>query len=286
MRITQVNVHPVKSTAPRPLASARLLRRGLADDRSWVVVDGAGVIVTARELPELFTVVADTPATDAAVEATLRLCAPGAPELVLGPAGDEVLGVQLFSQSLRGLAMGAEADEWLRRVLGRDDLRLVWCDDPGRRRLNPAYAGPGDHTAFADGYPVSLASAASLRQLDQWIAEAAVERGEDVPEPLPMRRFRPNLVVDGDEPFAEDHWGCLEVGEVRFRVAKTTARCVVSTIDHRTLSTGKEPIRTMSVHRRLEGKTLFALDLLPETTGVVSVGDEVRVSAPRAAAGR
>jgi uncharacterized protein YcbX len=183
----------------------------------------------------------------------------------------------VFKQELQGIGAGPHADAWLQKALGRDDLHLVWCDDPTRRTLNPAHARPEDHTAYADGYPVTIASETSLRRLNDWITEGALERGEDPPAPLPMQRFRPNVVVDGDAPFAEDDWTAVVIGDVRFRVAKPTDRCVMTTIDPRSLQTGKEPIRTMARHRLVDHKTMFAVHLIPETTGRISVGDEVAV---------
>jgi uncharacterized protein len=277
VKITSLNVHPVKSTAVRPLNSAEVLPRGLADDRSWVVVDPDGVLVTAREEHGLFAVVADTPRTDPTLERDLRLRAPGLPDLVLDHPRADLVRVRLFSQELQGVPAGNEADVWLRTALGRDDVRLVWCDDPTRRRLNPEFSRPGDHTAYADGYPVTLASEASLRRLDDWVTEAALERGEEPPAPLEMARFRPNVVVDGDEPFAEDGWTGVTIGDVRFRVAKPTDRCVMTTIDLASLTTGKEPIRTLSRHRRWDHKTWFAISLVPDSAGTVRVGDPVQV---------
>lgn len=277
MQITGLAIHPVKSTAIRPLASADVSARGLADDRSWVVVDGDGVIVTAREEHGLFAITADTPRTDAGVDGDLRLRAAGLADLALDhPVGDRVR-VLLFSQELQGVPAGDEADTWVRTALGRDDVRLVWCDDPARRRLDPESSRPGDHTAYADGYPVTLASEASLRRLNDWIVEDALERGEEPPAPLPMTRFRPNLVVDGDEPFAEDSWTGLRVGDVDLRIAGPTDRCVMTTIDLAALGTGKEPIRTLARHRQWDHRTWFAISLVPESAGTLRVGDPVTV---------
>ena len=92
-----------------------------------------------------------------------------------------------------------------------------------------------------------------------------------------MERFRPNIVIDGDQPFAEDGWRSLTIGEVRFRVAKQTDRCVMTTIDPVSLTTAKEPIRTLARHRVVGGKTMFAAHLVPVSTGKISVGDEVSV---------
>jgi uncharacterized protein YcbX len=277
MLLTSLNIHPVKSTAIRPVKSADVTLGGLAGDRTWVIVDADGVGVTAREQHSLFAITADTPATDPSVTSALRLRAADLPELLLDePTGDRVRA-RIHKQELQGLAAGPEADAWLVKALGRDDLRLVWCDDPTRRTLNPAHSRPTDHTAYADGYPVTIASEASLRQLNDWIIEGALDRGEEPPAPLPMQRFRANVVVDGDTPFAEDDWTAVIIGDVRFRVAKPSDRCVMTTIDLETLRTGKEPIRTLARHRLVDHKTLFAVNLIPETTGRVSLGDEVTV---------
>lgn len=278
MRLTGLNIHPVKSTAIRPVASADVELGGLTTDRTWVVVDADGVMVSAREAHSLFAITPDTPATAPGVRAGLRLRAADLPDLLVDiPSGDRVRA-KVFSQELEGIPAGAEADAWLRKAVGRDDLRLVWCDDPTRRTLNPAHSRPEDFTAYADGYPVTIATEASLRQLNDWITEGALERGEVPPSPLPMERFRPNLVADGEIPFAEDDWTTVVIGDVRFRVAEQTNRCVMTTIDPATLETGKEPIRTLARHRLFDHKTMFAAHLIPETTGRISVGDAVEVS--------
>jgi uncharacterized protein YcbX len=220
--------------------------------------------------------VADTPDTDPTVGCALRLRAPGLPDLHLDEPTGEPEPVRLFSLDLRAVGAGPDADEWLRSALGRDDVRLVWCDDPTRRTLQPGYARPGDHAAFPDSFPVTVASLASLRQLNDWIVERALELGEEPREPLPIERFRANLVVDGDEPFAEDRWRALTVGGVRFRVAKPVGRCVMTSIHPQTLETAKEPIRTLARHRLVDGKTLFAVHLVPLDEGRIGVGDEVR----------
>lgn len=278
MRLVQLNVHPLKSGAIRPVRSVSVLPSGFEDDRSWMVVDRDGAMVSAREIHELFTVVADTPATDPTLDGALRLRAPGHHDLVLDHPPGPRLPVRLFSLDLHAVPAGPAADAWLRGVLGHD-VRLVWCDDPTRRSLQPGVSEPGDHAAFPDAFPVTLASLASLRQLNDWIVETALERGEEVPEPLPVARFRPNLVIDGDVPFAEDGWERVSIGDVTFRRGKPVGRCVMTTIDPGTLDTAPEPIRTLARHRRSpDGDTLFARHLVPVSTGRISVGDEVAVS--------
>jgi uncharacterized protein YcbX len=276
-QLLALNVHPLKSGAVRPVRSIDVLPGGLRGDRTWMVVDGAGRLVSARDVHGLFHVVADTPDTDAAVTSALRLRTPGLPDLHLDEPPGAPEPVRLFSLDLLAVPAGADADAWIRAALDRDDVRLVWCDDPTRRTLQPGFSQPGDHAAFPDSFPVTVASTASLRQLNDWITEHALEIGEEPAAPLPMERFRPNLVVDAGEPFAEDQWEALTVGGVRFRVGKPVGRCVMTTIDPASLTTAKEPIRTLARHRPWDGKTLFAVHLVPEGAGTVSVGDEVEV---------
>ena len=276
MRLVQLNVHPLKSGAIRPITSTPVLPRGLADDRTWMLVDGDRRLVSAREVHGLFHVVADTPATDPSVAAALRLRSPGHPDLLVDVPQTAPVDVRLFSLHLRARPAGPEADAWLRSVLGRDDLSLVWCHAPEQRTLQPGFSQPGDHAAFPDSFPVTIASLASMRQLNDWMLERALEVGEEPPEPLPIERFRANLVVDGDEPFAEDRWTRVVVGDVPFRIGKPVDRCVMATLDPVTLTTAKEPTRTLARHRRVDGKVFFAVHLVPETTGRISVGDVVR----------
>ena len=282
IRLTGLAVHPVKSTAIRPMTSAEVEPWGFVDDRRWMVVDATGECLTAREEQRMFAVTASTPTTDPGQAAPLRLTAPGLEPLdVAVPQGDPIT-VTVHGRPLEGVAADGGSSAWLRGALGHDALRLVHVHRA--RPLNPEHALPGDATAFADAYPVTLASAVSLRRLHDWLTETAVERGEEAGAPLPIARFRPNLVVDGAlEPFEEDRWTAVTVGNTRFRVVKGVDRCVMTTVDPVSLARGHEPIRTLARHRKRDGATWFAMQLVPDARDVrdvrrvVSVGDEVVV---------
>ncbi|QCX27251.1 MOSC domain-containing protein [Nocardioides jishulii] len=276
-RVTGLFVHPVKSMALRPLHRARLLPRGLADDRSWVLVDAHGVLVSARTDPQLLAVEADTPSTDPTVTHALRLRSAGLPDHAVEVPDGSPVPLRLHRNDLTGVPADEEAQRWVRAAVGRDDVRLLWCQAPEQRRLNPAYSRPGDHTAYADGYPVTLASEDSLRQLNDWVAQEASRRGEAAPVPMTMARFRPNVVVAGTSPFEEDGWRRVRIGDTVLRMARPTDRCVMTTFDPQTLARGKEPLRTLAKHRRWDSKTWFAVNLVPEVPGTVAVGDEVVV---------
>ncbi len=272
IRLRALALHPVKSTAIRSVHRATVDDWGLRGDRRWMVVTPDGEALTAREDHRMFGLTADTPDTDPVLEAALRLRAAGHDELLVDEPRGGALPVTVHGRSLTGTEAPAARD-WLRSTLGREDVRLVHVADP--RPLNPAHARPGEATAFADGYPVTLATEASMRRLGHWVAETARERGEEAPD-LGVERFRANLVVDGDlEPFEEDHWQAVKVGAVTFRVVKPVDRCVMTTIDPRTRATGHEPIRTLARHRRWDGATWFAAQLVPEGSGEIRLGDDV-----------
>lgn len=276
IRIASIGIHPVKSTAIRPVERARLTRAGLAGDREWMVVDSGGDLVSARELPRLFSIVADN-AASGFDEAALRLSAPGLePLLVDLPGADRERSVRMFTRPpMTARSAGPAAGAWLEQALQRTGLDLVWCADPTARQLNPEFSRPDDHAAFQDGYPVTLLSTASMAGLRQEMDQVAAERGEQAPG-FGAERFRMNLLVEGvAEAFAEDTWTSVRIGEVPCRVAKRVDRCVMTTVDPATFTTGKEPIRTLAGFRRWEGKTWMAIHLIPDGEGTIAVGDEV-----------
>ena len=157
-------------------------------------------------------------------------------------------------------------------------MRLVWLDDPARRPVGTHHGGSGtDPLSLADAGPLLLTTTASLRQLNTWVAAERAERGEPASEPLSMLRFRPNVVVDGDlEPFVEDGWQRVRIGDVEYRFGEHCDRCVMTTLDPVTLAGGKEPLRTLARHRQWDHKVWFGVRLIPLSTGWLRVGDPVR----------
>jgi uncharacterized protein YcbX len=137
----------------------------------------------------------------------------------------------------------------------------------------------GDRNSLSEAAPLHVPSVASLRRLNDWMLEAAVARGEQPGEPIGHDRFRPNVVVAGGEPFAEDAWTGARLGDVPFRATMVCDRCVMTTIDRTTLDGAKEPIRTLARHRKWDGATWFGVRLtpvLPLADGAsIRVGDEV-----------
>jgi uncharacterized protein len=270
LTVTDMYRYPVKSCRGDQIAAGTVEPWGLAGDRRWMIVDLGGEVVTAREHPRLVLV---TPFLE---DGGIRLSGPDGPDLrVTAPRGDELIPVTVWQSKLFAAPAGATADAWFSRVTG-ERVRLVYLDDPTRRRPNPDYSRDGDRVSFADGYPLLLTTDSSLAALNEVIA-AGPRAAEG---PLPMRRFRPNLVVAGTAPWAEDGWRRLRVGEVAFRSVKGCDRCVLTTIDPDTAATGKEPIATLSRCRRWDGKVWFGVNLIPDGPQPgrsIRVGDPVEV---------
>ena len=264
-----IAVYPVKSTAARALDEVEVEALALAGDRRWRVVDPDGECVTARRDRSLMLLRAVPTPSGLHLE-SIRGDRP--PLEVPVPTGP-LVAVTVHGRPLRGIPAAPQASDWVGALLGRDDVRLVHLGEP--RVLNPAHSRPEDRTAFADGYPVTLASTASLRRVQDWVAEGALERGEE-PTPIAMERFRPNLVVDGDlDAFVEDGWQQVQVGSVTFDVAKCIDRCVLTTIDPDTLGSGPEPIRALARHHAWDGVTWFGIQLIARGEGTRRVGDPV-----------
>lgn len=269
--LASLHVYPVKSCHRVDLDAAELEPWGLAGDRRWLVTDAEGRMLTQRVLPRMALI---RPAY--AEDGTLRLTAPGMPDLVLPPvtraagAAEAIVTVWRFTGP--AASAGREADAWVSSFIGRP-ARLVRMDDTGARPTNPAYSRPGDRVSFADGYPLLLASTASLARLGEWI----VEMGGD---PVPMTRFRPNVVVEGTEPWAEDGWRRVRIGQQTFRVVKRCDRCVMTTVDPELgRFAGQQPLKALRKHRREDKAVYFAVNLIPDTVGPLSVGAEFEVLA-------
>lgn len=273
MRLAAIQTYPIKGCYRLDLDEARVEPWGLAGDRRWMVVDDEGVGVTQRQEPALVTVHPEPR------PGGLLLRAAGRAALeVAEPVDGEPAEVRVFAHQPGVPARVADpaANDWLSQALDRK-VRLVWLGDPAARPIPDVHGvAPDDRVSFADGYPLLLANRASLDALNEWLVAAGSPEG-----PLPMTRFRPNLVVGGAAPWAEDDWlgRRLRIGPVVFRVAKPCGRCVVTTTDQETGVRGHEPLRTLARHRNRNRQLLFGQNLVP-LLGPAGTGATVRVGDP------
>lgn len=259
--VAQLHVYPVKGLKGIAMDRAPVTERGLEHDRRFMVVDANGHFLSQREVPAMATIWTEIEAGE------LRLAAPDAGEVAVPvqPAKGEAMQVEVWDSACAALAPSAEADGWLSDYLGRR-CRLVYMPDSTRRLSKPRLAGEGRLVGFADGYAFLVISEASLADLNARLAR-----------PVPMDRFRPNLVVAGTTAYAEDGWSEFTVGEARLRMAKPCGRCQVTTTDQSTgVVTGPEPLATLAGYRNHpEFGACFGMNAVTIQTGIVRVGDAV-----------
>jgi len=265
--LAALTTYPVKSCRGIALDASRLTTRGLEHDREWMLVDRDGRFLTQRELPRLAQIVTELSGS------ALYLSAPDLPAFSIPlDANAGRVTVTVWRDTLSALDQGDDAASKLSRWLDRK-VRLVRFDPAERRYCNPQYAGEhGAHHSFADGYPVLVISAASLADLN-----------ERLDDPLPMNRFRPNIVLDGVEAFDEDHFTEIGIGDfVTLRLVKPCVRCRITTTDQVTAQVGIEPLPTLASYRRddaLGGATFGMNAIVVAGEGAsIGVGDAIRAS--------
>lgn len=260
--VTNLIYYPIKGCRGVEVEEACVERMGLEHDRRLMVVSVEGTFLTQRNAPRLALV------TPALKDGLLKLSAPGHDSIQLGlqTSGTPWLVDVWKSRGVQSIDQGEEAAAWFSDWLGRP-VRLVHFADGYKRLVNEEYAVTADdHTGYADGYPILLTSEEGLQDLNSRLET-----------PVPMNRFRPNLVVRGGEPFAEDNWNRIRIGDVQLAVVKPCARCEVTTIDKETLERRKEPLKTLGKYRKHKLGAIFGQNVIPLNEGSIRRGMPVDV---------
>jgi len=268
MHLESIHIYPVKGTHGITIdRKIRVEPRGLEHDRRWMLVDPNGVFLSQRTYPALALVQAHI------VEDGMFVEAPGMPNMHVPVPAERKESVRIWKDNVEAYGVKKEVSQWFSRYLNTP-CRLVYMADDVIRKVDPVYDPDHDSdrtdVSFADGYPLLLTSMASLEALNTRLKD-----------PVPMNRFRPNLVIAGGKAFAEDTWSLIRVGDMRFHVVKPCTRCVVTTIDQDTAVQSKEPLRTLNQMRRVEGNVYFGENLIPAQPGMVRKGDPVTVLVSR-----
>ncbi len=256
LQLTDLTIYPIKSAGGISAQTWEVDTFGLRHDRRWMVVDGRGHLVTQRTHPRLAlvrpSVVGDRLVIDALGVDPL--------ELSLHPTGSVHLEATVWDDTCDAIWLGPRPATWFSTVLG-SPCELVYMPDETIRPADPAYAPEGSRVSFADGFPFLIISEGSLADLNARL-----------PAPLPMNRFRPNLVIAGGPPYVEDDLGRFEACGIEFRTVKPCGRCVVTTTDQQTAERGVEPLRTLATYRKLDGEVMFGQNVVHRGTGQLRVG--------------
>lgn len=265
LTISALHCYPIKSCAGHALTRAELTPRGIRYDREWMVVSDEGVFLSQRSHPAIALV------RPVLSDNTLTVSAPGMPELTIDtPDEGTLVKVTVWDDRCDGVDQGEAAAQWFETYL-RTPCRLVRMQSSFTRIVDQTYAPrPTDQVGFADGFPILLLSEASLEDLNTRL-----------PAPILMNRFRPNMVVTGCTPFAEDEWKTIRINGLTLEVVKPCARCATTTVEQATgqKDTNQEPLRTLTTYRRYANLVLFGQNVTYAGTGVLAVGDGIKIVA-------
>ncbi len=260
--VNQLWIYPIKSCGGISLTQVEVTLTGFKGDRQWMIVDREGNFLTQRTYPQLARVNVQLTATELILDfdhlPTFRL-----PTQQTG----DLKAVTVWRSHVQAIDQGDAVALWFSEVL-QIPCRLVRQSPDHIRAINPKFAlWENQPVSFADGYPILLANTASLALLNQ-----------KLPQPIPMDRFRPNLVVATDDAFCEDDWQRLSIDDLELVQAKPCDRCIITTTDQQTgdRHPQKEPLRTLQTFRYAKDKgILFGINLMPTSIGAIAIGDRV-----------
>lgn len=258
IRVSEIVVFPIKSLRGVSLPRWTIEKRGLQHDRRWMLVDSDGVFLTQRKLYNM--ALFDTEI----LESGLRVHLDGrrALDVPYEPCGAPRV-VQVWSQECEAMAVSDEADAWFTEALGQD-CSLVYMPESTQRPIRAGIEGRDDIVGFADAHPILVAGLGSIDDLNSRM-EA----------PIPIRRFRANLVLSGSAAFAEDEWTQISIGPVELTRTRQCGRCAVPTIDIETGRPSDEPLRTLNAYRKFDTMVCFGSYYVPDAMGAIAVGDLV-----------
>ena len=261
MTVSSLTLYPVKSCAGISLEYSELDGMGLKHDRRWMLVSPEGLFLSQRKYPRMALI------QPKFIENQLVLSCLGHPALYVSKAiATQTMTVGIWQDTVTAQRIGAAEDQWLSTVL-KTPCHLVYIPDNEIRACDPVFSNKGDHTGFADGFPLLLISQASLDDLNSRLEET-----------VEMRRFRPNIVVTGSDAFAEDTWKQFTVGNLPMRGVKPCSRCVITTVDpNKGERKGKEPLKTLMMFRKQGNAVYFGQNVIHEQTGRIQTGDPVVV---------
>jgi uncharacterized protein YcbX len=261
MNIHALTLYPVKSLAGIPVESFSLDDFGPAGDRRWMIVDTERQFVTQRSNPKLALVKTRFDGADVVI------IIPGEGEFLLFPDAERC-EVSVWRDQVSAVLGSNHASEALSRFCGKK-MYFVYMSDDVFRRVDPDWVPAYRRVSFADGYPFLITSTASLEELNSRLAH-----------PVEMRRFRPNIVVSGAEPWDEDGWTALVIGDVSLSLAKPCSRCIMTTVDPDTgnRSSDGQPLKTLASYRRTPNGIIFGVNGFHNGRGILSIGDPVSLA--------
>lgn len=277
MIVSKLCIYPFKSTQGIELQQVQVQAKGFLGDREMMLVSSSGKFITQRQFPQL----AKIQVKIVGQNVTLQLADNSFPPITFSTIADgALLEIEIWGDRLLAIDQGNEIAQWFQQFLQLPSdkvCRVVMKSDSHIRLMTKKHIKEEDiPLSFTDNSPVMLTATASLLELNQRIIEIHQQHSQAVP----MNRFRPNVVIETIEPFVEDSWRIIQIGEVRFQVAKPCSRCIITTVDRDrgVKNSLKEPLNTLGTFRQLSEKgVIFGVNTVPQNEGQISVGDRLQV---------
>lgn len=263
MQVSQLYIYPIKSLGGIALQTVEITDRGFQYDRRWMLVDANNRFISQRELAEMALLKVNI--TSSGLEVYHTNDPTDIFRVPFPPYNGTTLPVSVWDAGCNARLVSEEANNWFSHKL-KIDCRLVYMNDEDNILIDETYNINNSINSFSDGFPILIASEASLEDLNSKLDQA-----------LPMNRFRPNLVISGSKAFEENEIKEFIIGDIHFFGVKPCARCVITTIDQSTAVKGKEPLKTLATYRNYNNKILFGENVIAMQTGTISVGDPVQV---------
>jgi uncharacterized protein len=257
--LSEIWIYPIKSLGGIRLSSSKVMGKGLQYDRRFMLVEEGGLCMTQRVFPKmaLFKVSMDKEQIIVTYKGE-AISFPAIPSTI-----QEAKPVQIWDDLVMANEVSADISKWFSERLDKP-CKLVFFPEENPRAVDAQYNVNDEHVSFADAYPLLIIGQSSLDDLNDRLAE-----------PLPMNRFRPNLVFTGGQPYEEDDWRNFSVGKTRFIAVKPCARCVLTTVNQDTGTKGTEPLRTLATYRSRNNKIFFGQNVLVVDPLEIKEGDAV-----------
>lgn len=257
-KVSEIIIYPVKSLGGISLKSSIVSSKGLANDRRWMLIDENDNFLTQRVFPQMAFFKTEI------YEDKFRLIHKGDKlELKPGMFEGPPINATIWDDKVEVYEVNRSHSKWFSERMGFS-CRLVYFPETSKRNVDPNFAHQEEQVGLADDFPLLLIGQSSLDDLNSRMKD-----------PLPMERFRPNIVFTGGDPFEEDNWKYISIGKSNFHVAKPCARCVLTTVDQQTGKKGKEPLATLSTYRGKNNKILFGQNLLIVEGNEINLGDPI-----------
>jgi uncharacterized protein len=261
--VSQLFIYPVKSLGGIEVSAAQLTDRGFQYDRSWMLVDANNYFLTQREYPVMSLL--QTAVENDLLEIYHKNNSNDKLTLPLQPVPGAIIKVKVFDDECAAQYISEIADEWFSDKLSMQ-CRLVYMPETEQRKVDERYARKNEITSFTDGYPLMMIGQASLDDLNRRLAE-----------PLPINRFRPNIVFTGGQAYDEDTMEHVVVAKIDLYGVKLCSRCMITTIDQTNAIKGKEPLKTLAGYRMKDNNVYFGQNMLFNQTGYLRVGDAIEI---------